>query len=104
MYSVVMWHHSQPNADSPGLPAQWHPPAHARVQVYIVGPESQIDMMPSSKWLTERTSRWSGFRTHLMINIKRDEALEIISAKGMLLVLCSMVDNMPYVVAEAAVR
>ena len=76
----------------------------ACVQVYIVGPESQIDMMPSSKWLTERTSRWSGFRTHLMINIKRDEALEIISAPGMLLVLCSMVDNMPYVVAEAAVR
>ena len=73
-------------------------------QVYIVGPESQIDMMPSSKWLAEHTSRWTGFKTHLLINIKRDEALDIISAEGMLLVLCSMVDNMPYVVAEAAVR
>ena len=73
-------------------------------QVYIVGPESQIDMVPSSKWLAEHTSRWTGFKTHLLINIKRDEALDIISAEGMLLVLCSMVDNMPYVVAEAAVR
>ena len=71
--------------------------------MYIVGPESQIDMMPSSKWLAEHTSRWAGFKTHLLINIKRDEALDIISAEGMLLVLCSMVDNMPYVVAEAAV-
>ena len=69
-----------------------------------MGPESVIDMQPSSKWLTEHTSRWTGFKTHLMINVKRDEALDIISAEGMLLVLCSMVDNMPYVVAEAAVR
>ena len=87
-------------------PTPWLPQSTdtAAAQVYIVGPESQIDMMPSSKWLAEHTSRWAGFKTHLLINIKRDEALDIISAEGMLLVLCSMVDNMPYVVAEAAVK
>ena len=35
--------------------------------------------------------------------MKRDEALEILSKEGVLLVLCSLIDNMPYVVAEAAV-
>lgn len=35
--------------------------------------------------------------------MKRDEALEILSQEGVLLVLCSLIDNMPYVVAEAAV-
>ena len=36
--------------------------------------------------------------------MKRDEALSILSSDGVLLVLCSLIDNMPYVVAEAAVR
>ena len=40
---------------------------------------------------------------HLQVNVKRDEALEILSQEGVLLVLCSLIDNMPYVVAEAAV-
>ena len=34
----------------------------------------------------------------------RDEALEILASEGVLLVLCSLIDNMPFVVAEAAVR
>ena len=42
-------------------------------------------------------------KTHLKIGIKREEALDIISMDGILLVLCSYIDNMPYVVAEAAV-
>ena len=36
--------------------------------------------------------------------MERDEALETLSKEGVLLVLCSLIDNMPYVVAEAAVR
>ena len=39
----------------------------------------------------------------LQVNVRRDEALEILSQQGVLLVLCSLIDNMPYVVAEAAV-
>ena len=33
----------------------------------------------------------------------REEATKVVEAEGVLLVLCSQVDNMPYVVAEAAV-
>ena len=38
------------------------------------------------------------------MNAERGEALDILSQPGTMLVLCSLVDNMPYVVAEAAVR
>ena len=38
-----------------------------------------------------------------MVREPRDKALETIAQSGMLLVLVSMVDNMPYVLAEASV-
>lgn len=38
------------------------------------------------------------------VNAEREEALKILGEQGMLLVQCSLIDNMPYVVAEAAVR
>ena len=59
-------------------------------------------MRPSSVWLKEKTAHWT-FKKHLKIGVKRDEALDILSSEGTLLVLCSLIDNMPYVVAEAAV-
>ena len=68
-----------------------------------MGSEAKIDMRPSSVWLREKTAKWP-WKTHLRVGAKRDEALEILSSEGTLLVLCSLVDNMPYVVAEAAVR
>ena len=57
----------------------------------------------SKEWLEKKTAGWK-VKMHLNINVPRDKALEIISREGMLLVLCSYIDNMPYVVAEAAVR
>ena len=41
----------------------------------------------------------SGWR----VRARRDKALATISADGILLVLASMIDNMPYVLAEASV-
>lgn len=41
---------------------------------------------------------------HIMANVPRSEALKVLNQDGLLLVLCSLVDNMPYVLAEAAVR
>lgn len=67
-----------------------------------MGTEAKIDMRPSSVWIQEKTAHWP-FKTHLKIGVKRDEALEILGSEGTLLVLCSLIDNMPYVVAEAAV-
>ncbi len=58
--------------------------------------------IPSKYWLAKKTASWT-VKTHLNINVPREQALEIIGREGMLLVLCSYIDNMPYVVAEAAV-
>ena len=68
-----------------------------------MGSDAKIDMRPSSVWLKEKTAKWP-WKTHLRVGAKRDEALDILSSEGTLLVLCSLVDNMPYVVAEAAVK
>ena len=67
-----------------------------------MGTEAKIDMRPSTVWLKEKTANWS-FKKTLKVGVKRDEALEILGSEGTLLVLCSLIDNMPYVVAEAAV-
>ena len=39
----------------------------------------------------------------ILPNVERSEALRLLDQEGTLLVLCSLVDNMPYVLAEAAV-
>ena len=68
-----------------------------------MGTEAKIDMRSSTVWLNEKTAKWA-FKKQFKIGAKRDEALEILSTEGTLLVLCSLIDNMPYVVAEAGVR
>ena len=92
--------HALPSGSCRG---SWRISSRARAQVYFVGSDAKIDMRPSSVWLREKTAKWP-WATHLRVGAKRDEALEILSSEGTLLVLCSLVDNMPYVVAEAAVR
>ena len=44
--------------------------------------------------------RWP---VHIKTDLGRTEALKLLDAEGTLLVMCSLVDNMPYVLAEAAV-
>ena len=39
----------------------------------------------------------------ILLNVERSEALELLDEEGTLLVMCSLIDNMPYVLAEAAV-
>ena len=39
----------------------------------------------------------------ILTNVERGEALKVLDEEGTLLVMCSLVDNMPYVLAEAAV-
>ncbi|KAK9821580.1 hypothetical protein WJX81_008053 [Elliptochloris bilobata] len=80
-----------------------HASLDSRFEVHFVGAESRIDMLPSGDWIRERTASWS-FPVHIRVNAERGEALDILSQPGTMLVLCSLVDNMPYVVAEAAVK
>lgn len=72
-------------------------------EVIFVGGDSVIDATLSTKWLAQRTKDWK-FPTKVMANIPRAEAMEVITGEGLLLVLCSNLENMPYVLAEAAVK
>ncbi|KAK9907269.1 hypothetical protein WJX75_000339 [Coccomyxa subellipsoidea] len=77
--------------------------ADARFEVFFIGSDARIDMQPSSQWLRAVTASWKA-PVHIMANVPRSEALKVLNQEGLLLVLCSLVDNMPYVLAEAAVK
>ncbi|CAL8462880.1 g2414 [Coccomyxa elongata] len=77
--------------------------AEARFEVFFIGSDARIDMQPSTQWLRAVTASWKA-PVHIMANVPRSEALKVLNQEGLLLVLCSLVDNMPYVLAEAAVK
>ena len=69
------------------------------MQVYFLGADTNVGYQPSSTWLAEQARDWP-WRSHLLMNAPRSEALSVLSMEGMLVVFCSLVENMPYVVAE----
>ncbi len=69
------------------------------MQVYFLGADTSINYQPSSTWLAEQARFWP-WRSHLLMNAPRSEALSVLSMEGMMVVFCSLVENMPYVVAE----
>ena len=69
------------------------------LQVYFLGADTNVNYQPSSTWLAEQARDWP-WRSHLLMNAPRSEALSVLSMEGMLVVFCSLVENMPYVVAE----
>ena len=69
------------------------------MQVYFLGADTNVNYQPSSTWLAEQARDWP-WRSHLLMNAPRSEALSVLAMEGMLVVFCSLVENMPYVVAE----
>lgn len=67
--------------------------------MYFLGADTTINYQPSSTWLAEQARFWP-WRSHLLMNAPRSEALSVLSMEGMMVVFCSLVENMPYVVAE----
>ena len=68
-------------------------------QVYFLGAEAAVQFQPSSTWLAEQAAAWP-WKSHLLINAPRSEALSVLGSEGVLVVFCSLVENLPYVVAE----
>lgn len=71
-------------------------------QVYFLGAEAAVQQQPSSTWLAEAAQAWP-WKTSLLVNAPREEALGVLRQPGMLAVFCSLVDNLPYVVAEVGI-
>lgn len=70
-------------------------------QVYFLGADTLVQSQPSSTWLAEAARAWP-WKAHLLMNAPRAEALSVLQQPGMLVVFCSLVENLPYVVAEAS--
>ena len=72
-------------------------------EVLIIGSSRVIDGLPSDVWLDRymEEHRW-GFITHVHIGLNRSSALSLVRQEGILLVLPSLQENLPFVVAEAA--
>ncbi len=68
--------------------------------MYFIGGDTYVQSQPSSTWLEEQTAGWP-WKAHLLMNAPRAEALSVLAQPGMLVVFCSLVENLPYVVAEA---
>jgi len=71
------------------------------MQVYFLGADTLVQSQPSSTWLAEAARAWP-WKAHLLMNAPRAEALSVLQQPGMLVVFCSLVENLPYVVAEAS--
>lgn len=68
--------------------------------MYFLGADTYVQYQPSSVWLAEQSRGWP-WKAHLLMNAPRSEALAVLAQPGMLVVFCSPVENLPYVVAEA---
>jgi hypothetical protein len=68
-------------------------------QVYFIGADVTVQYQPSSTWLAEQSRAWP-WKSHLLMNAPRSEALSVLMQDGMMVVFCSLVENLPYVVAE----
>ncbi|KAK9906836.1 hypothetical protein WJX75_008813 [Coccomyxa subellipsoidea] len=68
-------------------------------EVYFLGADTYMQYQPSSVWLAEQSRGWP-WKAHLLMNAPRSEALAVLAEPGMLVVFCSLVENLPYVVAE----
>ena len=83
--------------------AAWTFPVRARAAHWLTWcrPRHVPEILPGMRCCLRPGAPW---QVHIRVNAERGEALDILSQPGTMLVLCSLVDNMPYVVAEAAVR
>ena len=80
-----------------GAAGELPPEQMARLEVDFVGSETYIDYQKSGPWLRNRATAWP-WPMHVHGKLDRAAALEVVSAPGVLLIFCSLVDNLPYVV------
>ncbi|DBA72316.1 TPA: hypothetical protein ACH3X2_010559 [Trebouxia sp. C0005] len=76
---------------------------YPKLEVMFIGGASQVDMMPSTKYLQQRTANWP-VRVQLLGQLSRPEAMSVLKEKGTLIVLASLVENLPFALAEACIE
>ena len=75
----------------------------ATFEAWIIGQEAVIDAQPSSLWLRHHLQqRPLPFPVHVHVGLNRSAVLALVARPGVLLVLPSLQENLPYSVAEGA--
>ena len=74
-----------------------------RLEVDFIGSEAKVDMLPSREYLRRRATAWD-FKVNILGGLLRSEALARIKSDGTLVVFSSLVENLPFVVAEACIE
>ena len=75
---------------------------HPALEVLFIGGKSQVDMMPSIKYLETRTDSWP-FPTTIYGELPRSKAIAVLKEEGTMIVLASLIENLPFVLAEACI-
>ncbi len=74
-----------------------------RLEIIFIGGEAQVDMVPSVKYLNTRTAGWQ-MPVTIYGGLPRAAALAILRAEGIMVAFTSLVENLPFAVAEACVE
>lgn len=70
-------------------------------EVLVMGARGVVDDVAADEWLEPQLEALS-IPYRLLVNLPRNDALKLISEPGILLVLCTTVENAPFSFAEAA--
>ena len=74
-----------------------------RLQIIFIGGEAQVDMVPSVQYLHDRTAGWP-MPVTIYGGLPRDAALAILKAEGVMVAFTSLVENLPFALAEACIE
>ena len=73
------------------------------LEVMFIGGESRIDMRPSVMYLEERTADWR-IPVDIGASLPRRSALDRLKIPGIMVVFASLVENLPFALAEACIE
>lgn len=73
------------------------------LEVTFVGGEAQVDMKPSIEYLRDRTADWP-ITVNIFGGLSRLAALAVLKTPGVMVVFASLVENLPFALAEASIE
>lgn len=74
-----------------------------KLEVIFIGSEGQVNMVPSFKYVQERATSWP-MPVTIYGGLSRAAAMKILKKGGYLLVFASLLENLPFALAEACIE
>lgn len=74
-----------------------------KLEVIFIGGEAQVDMLPSIQYIKARTATWP-MPVMIYGGLPRSAALHVLKRAGTLIAFTSLVENLPFALAEACIE